>query len=83
MRSTPQLPLATPESDPKKIVRRRKTLQEGTSAAEPGISDDFHHPPIAISHFLVTPSDGVSRSLNFGSFLIDFPLSNIHYSSSC
>jgi hypothetical protein len=76
-RSTPQLPLATPEADPEKVIRRQKILQEGTSAAEPGISDDFHHPPIAtpvvVSHFPITPSVGASRSLNFGSFSIDFP----------
>jgi hypothetical protein len=40
-RSTPQLPLATPEADPKKIIRKGKALREGTSV-EPGISDNFH-----------------------------------------
>jgi hypothetical protein len=77
MRYTPNLPLATPEADPKKIIRRRKILEEGTSAAEPCISNDFHHPPIAtpvaISHFPITPTVRVSRSLNFGSFPADFP----------
>jgi hypothetical protein len=79
-RSTPQLPLATPEADPEKVIRRRNILQEGTSTAEPGISDDFHHPPIAtpvvVSHFPITPSVGASRSLNFGSFPVDFPSPN-------
>jgi len=76
MRYTPQLPLGTPEADPKKNVRRRKTLQEGTSAVEPGISDNFHHPPIAtpiaISHFPITPFVGVSIILNFGSVPVEF-----------
>jgi hypothetical protein len=44
--------------------------------AEPGISDDFHHPPIETpifaSHSPVIPSVGVSRSLKFGSVPVDF-----------
>jgi hypothetical protein len=76
-RSTPQLPLATPEVDPEKIIKRRQTLPEGTSVVEPGISDDFHYPPITtlvvVSHFPITLSIRASRSLNFGSFPVDFP----------
>jgi hypothetical protein len=64
-RSTPQLPLATPEVDPEKIVRKGKALREGTSTVEPGISDDFHYPPIETpiyaSHFPIIPSVGVSE----------------------
>jgi hypothetical protein len=75
VRSTPKLPLATPEADPEKIVRRRKTPKEGTSVAEPGISDNFHHPPletpILVSHSPVVPFAGVSKSLKFGSVPID------------
>jgi hypothetical protein len=63
-RSTPQLPLETPEADPEKIIRRQKIIQEGNLAAEPGISDDFHHPsietPILDSHSPVIPSTRVS-----------------------
>jgi hypothetical protein len=77
MRSTPQLPLVTPEVDPEKIIRRQKTLQEGTSTVEPGDSGNFHYSPIetpvAVSHFPITPSVGASRSLNFGSFPTDYP----------
>jgi hypothetical protein len=76
-RSTPQLPLATPEADPEKIIRRRKILQEGTSTAIPGDSGNFHNPPlttpVVVSHFPITPSVGASRSLNFGSFPAGFP----------
>ena len=58
------MPLVTLEADPEKIIRRRKTLQEGTSTTELGISDDFHHPhletPITTSPFPVIPSAGVS-----------------------
>jgi hypothetical protein len=75
-RSTPQLPLATPEADPEKIVRKGKALREGTSTVEPGISDNFHCPsletPISASHSPVIPSVGVSRTLNFGSVPVEF-----------
>jgi hypothetical protein len=53
-RSTPQLPLATPEVDPEKIIRKGKALREGTSTAELGISDDFHYPPIETPILLLT-----------------------------
>ena len=43
-RSTPQLPLATPEADLEKIVRKGKAPREGNSTVEPSISDDFHYP---------------------------------------
>jgi hypothetical protein len=76
MRYTPQLPLATPEADPEKIVRNGKALREGNSTIEPGISDNFHCPsletPILASHSPVIPSVGVSRTLNFGSVPVDF-----------
>jgi hypothetical protein len=75
-RSTPQLPLTTPEADPEKIIRKGKALHEGTSSTEPGISDDFQYPPIgtpiSISHSTVIPSVGVSRTLNFGSVPVEF-----------
>jgi hypothetical protein len=71
-----KLPLATPEEDPEKIIRKGKALQEGTSTDEPGISDDFHYPhigtPISTTHSTIIPSVGVSQSLNFGSVPIDF-----------
>jgi hypothetical protein len=62
-RSTPQLPLATPEADPEKIVRKGKAPREGTSAAKPGIFDNFHCPPletpIVASHSPIIPFVGV------------------------
>jgi hypothetical protein len=76
-RSTPQLPLATPEVDLEKIIRRQRTLQEGSFTAEPSDSGNFHSSPIAfpvvVSHFPVTPSVGASKNLNFGSVPVDFP----------
>jgi hypothetical protein len=74
-RSTPQLPLATPEADPEKIIRKGKAFGGGTSTAKPGISDDFHCPigtPTPASHSILLPSVGVSRSLKFGSVPAEF-----------
>jgi hypothetical protein len=74
--SHPQLPLATPEADPQKIIRRGKTPQEGTSATELGDSGNFQHPssetPLVVSHTPILSPVGVSRALNFGSFPVDF-----------
>jgi hypothetical protein len=60
------------EVDPKKIIRKGKTPQEGTSTAKPGDSCIFHHPPsetsLDSSHTPTIYSVGVSRALNFGSF---------------
>jgi hypothetical protein len=75
-RSTPQLPLETPEADPEKIIRKGKTPQEGISTIVPGDFGNFHNPPsktpVVASNSLIIPSAGVSRSLNFGSFPVDF-----------
>jgi hypothetical protein len=75
-RSTPQLPLATPEADPEKIIRKGKTSQEGTSTVVPGDSGNLHNPslktPVVASNSPIIPSVGVSRILNFGSFPVDF-----------
>jgi hypothetical protein len=63
MRYTPQFPLATPEADPKNIIRKGKALHEGTSTTKLGISDGFQYPPIgtpiSASHSTVIPSAGV------------------------
>jgi hypothetical protein len=76
MRSTLQLPLATPVADPEKIIRKGKALRENTSTTEPSISDDFHSPPvdtlISSCHSIVKPYVGVSRTLNFGSVPVEF-----------
>jgi hypothetical protein len=76
MRSTPQLPLRTPEADPENIIRKGKAFGGGSSTTEPGISDNFPSPsvetPFFASHFPVIPSAGVSRTLNFGSVPVEF-----------
>jgi hypothetical protein len=65
MRSTPQLPLETPEADPKKIIKKGKALRESNSTIEPSISDDFHYPLvetlISSSCLPIIPSVGVSQ----------------------
>ena len=75
-RSTSQLPLATPEVDPEKIIKKGKAHREGASTIEPCISDNFPSPsleaPFFASHFPVIPSAGVSRTLNFRSVPVEF-----------
>jgi hypothetical protein len=70
------LPLATPEVDPERIFRKGKPPREGIYAAKLGISDDFHCPPlenpISASHSPIRLSIGVTRSLKFGSVLVEF-----------
>jgi hypothetical protein len=70
------LPIATPEADIEKIIRREKTPQEGTLAVEPGDSGYFHRPPsetpLVASHTPTISSVGVFRALNFGNFHVVF-----------
>jgi hypothetical protein len=75
-RSTPQLPLATPEADPEKIIRKGKTPQEGIATVVSSDSGNLLNPylktPIVAFDSPIIPSAGVPRSLNFGSFHVDF-----------
>jgi hypothetical protein len=75
-RSTPQLPLVTPEADPKKIIRKGKTPQEGIATVVAGDSSKLHDSylktPVVASNYPVIPSIGVPKSLNFESFPIYF-----------
>jgi hypothetical protein len=71
MRSTPQLPLETPEVDPEKIIRKGKALHQGTSTTKPSISDDFHY-PIGTPIFYFHTFCWSFRTLNFGSVPIEF-----------
>jgi len=76
-RSTPKLPLATLEVDLEKLIIKGKTLKEGTSTTELGISNSSHFPlletPIPASQFPSRPFTEVSRFLNFGSVPLKFP----------
>jgi hypothetical protein len=75
MRSTSLLPLATSKADPEEIIRKGKTAKKGTSAVVPSFSDNFHNPslqtPVIVSYSPIIQTAGVSRDLNFGSFLAD------------
>jgi hypothetical protein len=76
MRSTPHLPLETPEADPEKIIKKGKSSQEGFSAVVPGTSGHFHDStfktPVAISNSPLLPSVEVSRNLDFENFPVEY-----------
>jgi ribonuclease HI len=81
-RSTPQLPLETPEADPENIIKKGKTSQEGISTVVPGDSGNLHDSsfktPVAASNSPFIPSVGVSRSLDFEIFPVELPPSSLH-----
>jgi hypothetical protein len=76
MRSTPHLPLETPEADPENIIKKGKSSQEGFSAVVPGTSGHFHdstfNTPVAISNSPLLPSVEVSRNLDFENFPVEY-----------
>jgi hypothetical protein len=82
MRSTPQIPLATPEADPENIIKKGKTSQEGLSAIVPGdygnLKDYSFKTPVVVSNSPFIPSVGVSRSLDFEIFPVELPPSSLH-----
>jgi hypothetical protein len=75
-RSTPHLPLETPEADPENIIKKGKASQEGFSATVPGTSGHLHDStfktPVAISNSPLLPSVEVSRSLDFENFPVEY-----------
>jgi hypothetical protein len=75
-RSTPQLPLATPEVDPEKIIKKGKSSQESFAAAVSGTSgqlpDSFLNTPVVISSIPPLPSAEVSKNLDFENFLVEY-----------
>jgi hypothetical protein len=82
MRSTPKLPLETPEADPKNIIKKGKISQEELSIFSLGDSGNLHDPslktPLDSSNSPIIPSIEISRSLNFGIFPIEIPPFGIH-----
>jgi hypothetical protein len=72
-RSHPQLPLATPVTDPEVVLRKGKALEEEASTAETG-NPPFPsvRTPFSPPQFLDRPPSEVSRFLNFGSVLAEF-----------
>ena len=72
-RSHPQLPLATPETDPEAVLRKGKASEEEASITElgnppyPSVGAPFSPPQI-----FHRPVSAVSRFLNFGSVPVEF-----------
>jgi hypothetical protein len=72
-RSHPQLPLATPETDPEVVLRKGKASEEEAPTAEPGnLPSPSVGTPFSPPQFLIRPPSGVSRFLNFGSVPTEF-----------
>jgi hypothetical protein len=82
MRSTPQLPLATPKFDLENTIKKGKSSQEGIPAATPSDSGNLQTSPFkdptSASNSPFLPFVGVFKSLNFGSFPIEFSPSRTH-----
>jgi hypothetical protein len=76
VRSTPHLPLETPESYPKKIIEKGKASQEGFLVVVPctfgHLYDSTFKTPVAISNSPLLPSAEVSRSLDFENFSVEY-----------
>jgi ribonuclease HI len=72
-RSHPQLPLATPVTDPEVVLRKGKAPEEEASTAETG-NPPFPsvRTPFSPPQFLDRPPSEVSRFLNFGSVPAEF-----------
>jgi hypothetical protein len=75
MRSNPHLPLGTPEANPKNIIKKGKSSQEGFSAVALGSSshilDSTFNTPITISSSPLLPSAEISRILDFENFPVE------------
>jgi ribonuclease HI len=72
-RSHPQLPLATPETDPEVVLRKGKAPEAEASTAETGNPPSpFVRTLFSPPQFLNRPSSEVSHFLNFGSVPAEF-----------
>ena len=72
-RSHPQLPLATPETNPEVVLRKGKASEEEASTAEPGNLPSLAvGTPFSPPQFLNRPPLEVSHFLNFGSVPAEF-----------
>ena len=72
-RSHPQLPLATPETDPEAVLRKGKASEEEVSITKPS---NPPYPsvgaPFSPPQLFDRPVSAVSRFLNFGSVPVEF-----------
>jgi hypothetical protein len=71
-RSTPQIPLATPETDPNKLIKKGKASQEIFSIDVPGTFDSTFKTLVAISNPPIFPSTEVSISLDFENLPVEY-----------
>jgi hypothetical protein len=72
-RSHPQLPLATPETDPEVVLRKGKASEEEASTVELGnLPSPSVRTPFSPPQFLNRPLSEVSHFLNFGSVPAEF-----------
>jgi len=75
MRSTPHLPLATRDVDPKNIIKKGKDSQEGFLAVVPGTSGHFldstFKTPIAIYNSPLLPYVEIYINLDLKDFTIE------------
>jgi hypothetical protein len=75
-RSSPHIPMETPEDYPENILKKGKASQEVFSATIPGTSghsyDSTFKTPVAIYNPPILPSVEVSRSLDFENFPIEY-----------
>ena len=72
-RSHPQLPLATPETDPEVVLRKGKASEGEDSTTEPGnLPSPSVGTPFSPLKSLNRPPSEVSRFLNFGSVPAEF-----------
>jgi hypothetical protein len=76
MRSTPHLPLATPEANPKKIMKKGKYSQEGFSTVVPSnfghFSDSTINTLVAISSSPLLPSIEIYRNLDLEDLHVEY-----------
>jgi hypothetical protein len=73
MRSHPQLPLATPETDPEVVLKKGKASEEEVATAEPGnLPSPSVGNPFSPPQFLNRPPSEVSRFLIFESVPAEF-----------
>jgi hypothetical protein len=75
-RSTPHLPLATPEADPEKIIKKGKASQEVFSTTVSGTTGNFpdstFQTPVVVSSAPLLPFVETPEKLNLGDFPVEY-----------
>jgi hypothetical protein len=75
-RSNPQSPLAAPEPDPEKIIKKGKALQGASSSKFSGTSGDLpdsaFHTPVVVSHVSHLPIVETPVKSKLGDFPVEY-----------